>query len=579
MPEHSHVSNPFEYEAASSLDPKRLSEWFIDDHNYARFINSRRNIILDGDRGSGKSMILIYYSIEHELTRAGNNTSDCFGNVGIYIPSNNPLLQRSDHHALPNIKRNIISERYLIYTIATAIAKNLQSLSPRLSDEEKSEILDELRYLMPSESLIDITDPFTYIRRHIRQKLKEDQECLACGLDFKYDFESSSFYVLIMPILEALRSCEIFRNSHFSLLIDDGHMLDEYQQTIVNSWLGFRDHSLFSLKVAIAGARNYNRITAYGGTILEGHDYTYIDLYRPFQNLGSEYGAFARKVVEVRLRQAGISTKAVEFFPPSEALTKDLEKSKAKAEQLAVSRGISPSDKKSFNDFRYKFGRAIYFRDRSKRANKPPYAGFETINHLSTGVLRNMLNLCYNMFDRQLSYTKAGLPKLIPPDIQTEVIKEESDKHWKFIRDELHRSIKNCTPDDAAKIEKLFKRLAEYFRDRLMNHNSEPRVLVFIISAFDRQRDAELLRLLELSEEAQLLYVRAGTAKSGGGRENYYVLNRMLFPAYGLDVQGQHGRASLKAEDLLAAAVNDRQLPLIVDDTDASPEQWELFDV
>lgn len=72
--------------------------------------------------------------------------------------------------------------------------------------------------------------------------------------------------------------------------------------------------------------------------------------------------------------------------------------------------------------------------------------------------------------------------------------------------------------------------------------------------------------------------MRSGTAKTGGERENYYVLNRLLFPQYGLDVQGQHGRASLRAEDLLAAAKHDKPPPGSTTD-DAPLNQGELFDV
>jgi hypothetical protein len=573
------ITNPFEYEAASSLDPERISSWFIDDHNYARFIKSRRNVIIDGDRGSGKSMILVYHALENELGRASQAAAEPeLTNVGIYVPSNNPLLQRSEHkQTLDGAQRDIISERYLTFTILAAIGKTLKAVEGRFDGPERGAILEELRYLMPAEGLAEVASPATYISRYVRDALRTDQQALAKGLDFKFSFETSSFYIHILPVLEALRSTKTFASTHFSLLIDDAHMLEPYQQRIVNSWLGYRDHSLFSLKVAIAGFRNYDLKTTFGGNILEGHDYTAVNLYRPFQNLESEYGMFAVKVVERRLRQAGIEAKAQDFFPPSPTFVRDLESAKSKAESLAIERGIDPKDRKAFNDFRYKFGRAIYFRDRSSRANKPQYSGFETISHLSTGVIRSLLNLCYSMFERQLSNTRKP-PAMIPSDIQREIILDASDKQWEFVRGEIDKSIAHCTPDDAAMIESLFRRLAEYFRHRLLHHESEPRVLVFSISAFDRTRDAELVRLLDLAEEAQLLYVRSGTAKSGGGRENYYVLNRILFPAYGLDVQGQHGRASLKAEDLLAAAKFNRPFPNAAAN-DPPLEQGELFDV
>ena len=53
-------NNPFEYEAANNLTDEMIAEYYIDDFNYSRFIQSKRNIFLVGERGSGKTMALLY---------------------------------------------------------------------------------------------------------------------------------------------------------------------------------------------------------------------------------------------------------------------------------------------------------------------------------------------------------------------------------------------------------------------------------------------------------------------------------------------------------------------------------------
>ena len=53
--------------------------------------------------------------------------------------------------------------------------------------------------------------------------------------------------------------------------------------------------------------------------------------------------------------------------------------------------------------------RAMYFRERSAKANKPPYSGFETIVDISTGIVRNLLDPCYWMFDNALNNNKDGI--------------------------------------------------------------------------------------------------------------------------------------------------------------------------
>ena len=65
----------------------------------------------------------------------------------------------------------------------------------------------------------------------------------------------------------------------------------------------------------------------------------------------------------------------------------------------------------------------MYFRERSAKANKPPYSGFETIVDISTGIVRNLLDPCYWMFDNALKNNKDGITQ-ISPKIQNQKIVE-----------------------------------------------------------------------------------------------------------------------------------------------------------
>ena len=55
-------NNPFKYDAANNLTDKMIADYYIDDFNYSRFIQSKRNIFLVGERGSGKTMALLFNS-------------------------------------------------------------------------------------------------------------------------------------------------------------------------------------------------------------------------------------------------------------------------------------------------------------------------------------------------------------------------------------------------------------------------------------------------------------------------------------------------------------------------------------
>lgn len=61
------ISNPFEFEAANNLKDEDIIKFYIEDHNYTRFIRSTKNIFIVGERGAGKTMTLLYNSFSIQL--------------------------------------------------------------------------------------------------------------------------------------------------------------------------------------------------------------------------------------------------------------------------------------------------------------------------------------------------------------------------------------------------------------------------------------------------------------------------------------------------------------------------------
>ena len=550
--------NPFEYDAAPNLEPEKLVTWYIEDYNYSRFIESTRNIIINGERGSGKSMALMYHSLKYRKTSSEvHKTKLSLQHVGIYIPCNTPLHAKEEYKLLGHIPRIQISEANLLNSILASAAREFADVISLFSSDERAILKREFGFALElSRDVVESYDePFDLLKKEVRRRLIHQQRLLQTD-EWDPRTTTDGFFNVVMPVLEAVRQCRRFQRSHFSLLVDDLQDLNDHQQRLVNSWIGYRDHSLFSVKAAVAGLRTYNMENTYGGVLLEGHDYVSIDLQRPVQSGQSEFGKFAQQVIERRLRNAGLKVRAAEYFPVSPTFTKRLGTAKARAEDDAEKRGMARGSK-AFRDFVYKYGRAYYFRDRDAKANKPVYSGFETLTHLSTGVIRNLLQPCFWMVEQRMAEMKGVLPKVIPSDVQDNVIKFQSDRLWDFINSSLDARIADCSVEDARRISRLFARLGEYFRDRLLHHASEPRVLVFVVSETDHPSWPKTQRLLSIAERAQLIYIRTGTSKKGGGRETYYVPNRMLWPRYGLDVHGQHGRASLRARDLWAAAEHD----------------------
>ena len=89
------AGNPFVFGAANDFSPDEVLEYYIEDFNYSRFLNSTRNVFILGERGSGKTMTLLYHKLATQRRKAEQEGEQCsLDYIGVYIPCNTPLMHR-----------------------------------------------------------------------------------------------------------------------------------------------------------------------------------------------------------------------------------------------------------------------------------------------------------------------------------------------------------------------------------------------------------------------------------------------------------------------------------------------------
>jgi hypothetical protein len=570
--------NPFEFSAANDLDVDQILDYYIEDFNYSRFIQSKRNIFLLGERGSGKTMTLLYNSFDAQRVKARREGRRVrLDRIGIYIPCNTPLTHRREHELLEAFKASTLSEHVLVLSIVHRIIRTLVSARDLLGEIPDDILCEELEAIL-AKSLPPGDSFLSRVERFIYSENQRTQQAVNRSTNDSFYEGALSFATLAMPLLEIVGRIELLGQSHFLLMLDDADYLNTYHIQALNAWIAYRDHSRFSFKVATAKVSRPSLITAAGGSILEGHDFTVVDMEKPLQNEQSDFGQLAHRIVKRRLERIECASSPEDFFPISSATTAQLEECKAIARQQALEKYPSGSSKQ-ISDYVYKYHRALFFR-REPRANLPAYTGFEMLVYLSTGVVRNLLEPCYWMYDRALSAaTESGTDPqsitAIEPTHQNMVIMELSKRVWDQIEEGLDRQVAGCTREQAFQIRNLFEALARLFRERLLSDCSEPRATSFTISGRESGEAKDLEDLITIARKALLIYARSGPSKEAGSRETYYVPRRMLWPVRGLDPQGQHARVSLKARDLMAAARGERGLWT----REAESSQEGLFDV
>lgn len=572
------IENPFVYEAASSLNANQIIDYYIDDHNHGRLLQSKRNVFLVGERGSGKSMALIFNSHGVQRLRAKRKALPIpLDTIGVLVPCNTPIMHKREYRLLDPFKARVVSEHFFALSIAFEVVRTLDGIPEVVDGAEEVGLREELEFILDMD-IPSTNSLFQGISMAIQREIVVTQKKINDLSSTLFYDESVSFGSLVMPLLQSLSTISLLSKSHFLLLIDDAHDLNEFQIETLNSWIAYRDRSLFSFKVASARVGRPSLRTGTGGAILEGHDFIEIDLEKPLHNEESSYGKLARDIVEVRLRKCGIDRTPSEFLPVHPQFEKDLRASIAHVREQAQQRhGVH--DKKKIQDHVYKYGRAEYFRLRDAKANLPLYSGFSMIVFISTGVIRNLLLPCWKMYDATISQVpkderELGCVTEIAPSTQSRTILDESNAAWERLKT-LDRTVEGCTREMAVMIHNMFDNLAAHFRARLLGHKSEPRANSFSISQRSSDVMAELDPLLTIAQKAQMLYVRIGPAKAEGRRETYYIPNRILWPIRQLDPHGQHARVSIRASTLLAAAKGS-PIPFLA--SDGSEDSLDLFD-
>lgn len=276
------MNNPFQFEGANNLTTDEIIDFYIEDYNYSRFIQSTRNIFLVGERGTGKTMALLYNSYRVQYAKAKRENTDIgFKIVGVHIPCNTTLFDKKEYQLIEEpFRASIVCEHYLVLTILNRIVDTLidiPEIEEALSSQNKV-LREDFEYMM-GVSLVPNIPFLAALRKFVHKESIQTQRLINQPESDAFYTNALSFSSLIVPLIENLKRIPLLKHTHFLLMIDDAHDLNDYQVKTLNSWIAYRDHTNYSFKVAIAKVGStYSYVTSSGGSILEGHDFTIIEI-------------------------------------------------------------------------------------------------------------------------------------------------------------------------------------------------------------------------------------------------------------------------------------------------------------
>lgn len=589
---HSLLQNPFVVESPEKLSPEEILDLFVEEHSQVQAISQRKHTFVWGARGSGKSMVLRFLEPRCQSARhSGVEEYFARGDAywGVYCPCKEGYFNKSDFEHMTQAATIVITEHllnmYVVERVLTSLTNQLGEFLPNTETNRRLvkrvlALLDRVAIGASSDVANDLycmeQTPLEWLRAFVQCEVTRVGHYLrgqSCGAEKKaWEGATSGYHDFLIPFLTLVRQSIGLGRLPFYLLIDDANRLLKSQQMVLNSWLGNRDHGVVCLKVAaeFEGYRTFQKASSIHMLsetsdgrfsipreirIESPHDYSEISIDELYTSSKTEYARKAALIVSRRLELAKLDqTDPHHFFPEDRTQSQLLEKMKEQTGKEWEKTG-RPGKR---DDYVYRLATARLFQHLRKTKQRRSYAGFHNIVHLSSGVLRLLLEPCWLMYARCLDQATGPIAlSSIPPKIQDEVLFEYSEA---ALVQDMADIRKDITPDKYSRLESLatlLQSLGKLFYERLHDANArEARLFSFTVRG---NVPESVESVLSLGVRYRYFMKRTYGTKEGGGREMWYVLNRRLCPVFKLDPTGFEGRISIRPEHLKIACQSPGQ--------------------
>lgn len=566
--ENKNPNNPFIYSTPDQIkDPQQALDLFVDVLRDFYLIESIGNTFINGPRGSGKSMMFRIMKPDCQKICLNRNL-DVLNYFAIYIPIKNSALNIEELQYLKGRHgENILNEHVLATYFSIAIFERLYEES--FDDYSKAteecilffndvfiKYITNTGYLNVTPINIDTYNTPNKIFKKIVNILEEIQDSFSTYIEkitlgdenLKYKGALCLYRNILFPLVnEIVRFSFLPKDKPLYLLIDDADLLSDSQTKILNSWVSYRSTSIICFK--ITSQWNYKTYSTSNSSnkIDSPHDYHEINLSDIYtSNIGDRYKDNLKAIVEKRLKlMTNLDVTAESYFPGNE-------------KQEEALRVFEDKQKEEYGyDYAYRNARADYMLSLTNEYSYS-YGGFEQLVHLSSGIIRNFIDLSFKMFDSAVRKSPKHDRSIsfIPNSIQNQEIREYSN--WI-----LHQLDKTINDDHLCPLycnkykllRNLISSMGKAFRLYLESKSSERRKFSFY---FDGDVSKDVKDILKLGVSEGYFHHSTHGSKTGLGRSHKYIMNRMLSPIYKLDPFSFSGYLYVTPEKLELAVKDEK---------------------
>lgn len=575
------IKNPFTVKTPEALDAPEAARLFVDVFTDFYKIRDVGHAILNGPRGSGKSMMFRYLEPDCQQIAEGKELSqlDFFG---VLISIKNTNVNLTELRTLTGRGVNaILNEHFLTMYVASKIFAYVGNLKV----DKKNECTADVRHFINDvvyerlfrcgfehktaspEKHESSTSAFEAIGKlfdGLYQDIGQYIKRLFPGTTPPfYDGPLCGYLDFLYPVLREMRNLPFMPNGPVYLLMDDADTLSTIQTKVLNSWVGTRTSGDVSIKISTQMRyKTYLKIA--GGIIETPHDYSEVNIADLYTTKKGKYLDRVREIIAKRLKLAGIDVPPDVFFPQAveqEKRIRAIESQIRRGERAVAGKGYRISDDV------VRYARPIYMQTLTgskKATSKYSYAGFEQLVHISSGLIRYFLEPAALMFGEQISRSN-GRVERIDPMIQNDEIRKmstllmtsEFDKIAEDMTEENETTGRPEFLERKQQLRNLIETLGGTFRQKLISEDAERRV--FSIAVSDEPRD-DIVDIFELGVRCGYFQKSTIGNKDGTGRTALYILTRRVAPYFELDPSGFAGYLFVTNERLREGMKSPKKL-------------------
>lgn len=626
------VDNPFAVVSPEELTAEQADQLFVEMHSDYPEITRQGNTLVTGARGCGKSMLIRCSLPDFLMVRNRIEFSELpylSLNVSIKKTSLNLAdLQKLDNIHMPYlINEHFMTLHVLMYSFLCLSKVNFEKGKYNQEAYEKFYNNTYLRFLRlagcQDNIVVDFSAPaefFNSLYQHLVDMSNNFRPYIANlynkeSVNFMYDLPLLSFSRFIVPVFTKMRDLPGFPTGKPILIfIDDADNLSKIQTEILNSWIASRTQPTISLKVFSQIGLYKTFLTSMGVLVESPHDYQELNISSKYTTRSNADGTdyYYNKIMYVLIRRlkicgyaeeidendpVAIETALKAFFP-----TYDKQDKGIKIEVDRIRNGYETSGRgyRVSDDIR-RYAIPNYIRKLAGTSKSKPsfrYAGLETIVHLSSGIIRYLLDSVAKMYDvasKKVKKDNEGRVLFISTEIQNTVLRDKADF---YLFSELPKScelneynndsvilISDNPQSTTEKLANLINAMGKTFQEILLSGTdsdpfsgrSERKVFSFALSNPEKI-SGELREVFRLGVRLGFLHESFIGNKDGNGRTYLYILNRCFAPIFTLDPSGFQGYLFMTNEDLSKAIHSGKKLRIVNDEMSDDLHQLSLFD-